>query len=226
MTVHDLVTLLPTPDVLRDRCRALPLLDTVLAPYAPLHDFSPAWAEGVAVARMDNGSGDEYAIVFDPAGVLLLGFDHECDATPWRIRPRAHWPGLLDGLPAGLARHTADPAFLFDGFLDATVCVWREPGDDAWRCGPVAFGPDASAEPDGAERLFELVTDGTGGAYTAYAEDIHELSVDRAAVSAVLAGSPLERATVLALSPTADLAAVAARARSLGFPVADDMRAA
>ncbi|MFJ7785623.1 hypothetical protein [Streptomyces fungicidicus] len=60
VTVHTQVTSLPDPEVLRARCRALALLD----------------------ALMDNGSGDQYAIAFDPAGVFLHGFGHECAATP------------------------------------------------------------------------------------------------------------------------------------------------
>lgn len=126
MTVHTLVTALPDPEVLRARCRALALLDALLDPAAPTHTFFPEWRPGVDLALMDNGSGDQYAVAFDPAGVFLHGFDHECAATPWRTWPRAHWPGLLDGLPPSLAHYPEDPEFQFEEFFDATVCVWRE----------------------------------------------------------------------------------------------------
>ncbi|MGK4584357.1 hypothetical protein [Kitasatospora sp. HPMI-4] len=219
MTVHELVTLLPEPAVLLARCRALALLDTILDEDTPTHSFVSDWREGVGLASMDNGSGDQYGIVFDPAGVFLYGFDHESDATPWREEPRAHWPGLLDGLPAALAHYSAAPELQFKGFFDATVCAWREADATTWQCGSVEFADDES---DGAGWLFSLLTDGSPEAYVEYAEDYHERPVDRDAVKAVLTGSPLNRRTVASLSSTADFETVAAQARALGYLVQDE----
>ncbi|WP_206300188.1 hypothetical protein [Streptomyces mangrovisoli] len=221
MTVRDLVPLLPEPAELRARCRAIALLDAILGPYAPTHTYRPNWRDGVDLACMDNGGGDQYAIVFDPAGVFLYGFDHESTATPWREEERAHWPGLLDGLPASLAGYPETPEFQCAGFFDATVCVWRETGDTEWRCGPVEFAPDAS---DGADWLFDVVVDRSPRAYLRFAEQYFERSVDPDAVAAILAGSPLTRRTVACLSPTVDYGAVAERARGLGHPLLDDPR--
>ncbi|MBO1414912.1 hypothetical protein [Streptomyces sp. FH025] len=220
MTVHELVAALPGPDELRARCRALALLDSIVsAPYDPDHMFAVDWRPGVDLAHMENGSGDQYAVVFDPAGVFLYGFDHESDATPWREADRAHWPGLLDGLPAPLAHYAQVPEFQFDGFFDATVCAWHETGSAGWQCGPVEF---ADGETDGANWLFELLTaaDGTR-AFVGFAEDYYERPVDREAVESVLTGAPLDRRTVAALAPDADFDAIAARARALGHPVQD-----
>ncbi|MDH6114845.1 hypothetical protein P3T36_001196 [Kitasatospora sp. MAP12-15] len=216
MTVHDLIAVLPAPAVLLERCRAFAVLDAVLDPHAPTHTFEPAWRDGVALATMENGSGDQYALAFDPAGVFLYGFDHECDATPWREQPRAHWPGLLDGLPASLARYAGEPAFQFDDFFDATVCAWRETGDTAWRCGAVVF---EDGDSDGAEWLFDLLADGGAEAYAEYASAYFGRPIDRPAVASVLAGLPLAPQTVAALDPSADFAAVAAVATAIGFPV-------
>ncbi|SDT81938.1 hypothetical protein SAMN05216371_6893 [Streptomyces sp. TLI_053] len=214
MTVRDLLPLLPDPAELRARCLGIALLDSILDRHVPTHSFVRDWREGVDLAWMDNGSGDLYAIVFDPAGVFLYGFDHESDATPWRGEDREHWPGLLDGLPASLAHYVQEPEFRFEGFFDATVCAWRESGAARWRCGPVEFAP---GETDGAEGLFGLLADGSPEAYVAFAEDCFGREVDRAAVAAVLAGAPLTRRTVEALSPGADFGAVVARARAMGF---------
>ncbi|MGK5640721.1 hypothetical protein ACSNOK_20755 [Streptomyces sp. URMC 126] len=62
---------------------------------------------------------------------------------------------------ASLAHHTAAPEFRFEGFFDATVCVWRESGATAWQHGPVEFDAD---ETDGSDRLFDLLTDGSAAA--------------------------------------------------------------
>ncbi|QLE73234.1 hypothetical protein FGW37_18035 [Streptomyces rectiverticillatus] len=221
-TVHDLIPRLPDPEALLAHCKAVAVLDITMdrdVPWGGMHAFDPHWGDGVALASMDNGSGDLYAVAFGPAGVFLYGFDHECDATPWREEPRVHWPGLLDGLPAALAAYPAEEAFLFDGFFDATLCAWRETGAGAWQCGPVVF---EDGETDGAW-LFELLADGTlearAKAYAEDAEDYWERPVDRAAVASVLAGEPLTATVVAALNPSADFAAVAAEAAALGFPV-------
>ncbi|WP_240138047.1 hypothetical protein [Streptomyces sp. MUM 178J] len=223
MTVQALLPLLPEPHVLLAQCRALALLDFILDADAPTHVFVSDWCDGVDLACMDNGSGDQYAVVFDPAGVFLYGFDHESDATPWRESPRAHWPGLLDGLPASLAHYPTAPEFQFDGFFDATVCVWREKEAKSWQCGPVEF---ASDESDGADWLFELLTDGSADAYVSFAEDYFERSIDRDAVAAILTQAPLSRRIVSSLSPTRDFAAVARHARALGYTVQDQETAA
>lgn len=49
---------------------------------------------------MCNGTGDEYSIVFSPAGAYVRVFDHESSMSPWRDResPRP-WPGLLEPVP-------------------------------------------------------------------------------------------------------------------------------
>ncbi|MEU7107376.1 hypothetical protein ABZ951_20290 [Streptomyces sp. NPDC046215] len=213
MNSPELVAELPHPAVLLERCRSLAVLDAIFAGRERTYAFDPAWGDGVALASMDNGGGDLYAVVFDPAGVFLYGFDHECDATPWREDDRVHWPGLLDGLPPALARYAAEPAFQLDGFFDATVCAWRETGDDAWRCGPVVF---EDGESDGADFLFEQLLDADGTAYADWAEDIFERPVDRAAVAAVFSGAALTPELVHQLNPEADYEEIAREAAALG----------
>lgn len=76
-------------------------------------------------------------------------------------------------------------------------------------------------ESHGAGWLFEVLTDGTAEAVCSDAEDYYERPVDRQAVDALLAGTPLNPRTVGALNPAADFEAIAERARSIGYPVAD-----
>lgn len=216
MNVHALLPRLPDPAVLAARCRAFAVLDTVLDPAAPMHVYQPGWRDGVALARMDNCSGDRWSVVFDPAGVFLHAFDHECDATPWREDERVHWPGLLDGLPASLAHYATAPDFQFEGFFDATVCVWRETGADAWLCGPVKFAADES---DGSEWLFDLLADGSPEAYVRYADECWGRTVDIEAVRDLMTGAPLTRRTAAGLSPTGNFEIMAEHVRALGHPV-------
>ncbi|MFJ8434786.1 hypothetical protein ACIQ9P_26145 [Kitasatospora sp. NPDC094019] len=129
MTVRDLPPLPPDPAELRARCLGIALLDSVLDGHAATRAFARDRRPGVDPATTDNGSGDQYAVVSEPAGAFLYGFDHESDAGPWREEDREHRPGPLDGQPASLAHCARTPESAFDGFFDATVCAWRASGD-------------------------------------------------------------------------------------------------
>lgn len=218
VTVQDLAARLPEPNALRASCRAFGVLDAVFNLRYPKYLFTAAWQQGVDLARMENGGGDHWNIVFEPAGVFLYGFDHESEATPWRDEPRAHWPGLLDGLPASLARWPKEDAFQFEDFFDATVCIWREAADTAWSCGPVEFDGHAGAT-DGSGWMFDDVAEGTAEAYLDHAESYFGRTIDAEAVGAVMAGEPLSSALVRALNADADFGAVTEVARRAGHPV-------
>ncbi|MFD8594820.1 hypothetical protein ACFV1L_07450 [Kitasatospora sp. NPDC059646] len=212
MTVEQVAAGLPGIAELRAHCRALAVLDAILLPDRPDRYFSydSRWnaAAGEQLASMRDGSGDEYAIVFTPAGVLVRGFAHEAEMSPYGHEDRQVWPGVLDEVPAVFAGQLAEPAFGDEDDVPAvTVCLWRRNADTAWRHGSIDFpaGPD----PDGADGLFALLTDRRPEAYHAHAEEYLEAEVDLAAVRAVLAGEPLTDELVAALNPglgPADLA--------------------
>jgi hypothetical protein len=219
VTVHELTARLPEPQALRAACRAFGVLDAVFNAEYPKYSFTAGWRDGVDLAGMDNGGGDDWSIVFEPGGVFIRGFDHESEATPWRDDPPEHWPGLLDGLPASLARWTEEQEFQFDEFFTATVCIWREAGDTAWRCGPVEFDGHASAA-DGSGWLFDDVVEGSVEAYLEHAKWYFEREIDEEPVRAVFAGEPLTPELVHALNPDAEFGKVAEVARRAGHPVA------
>jgi hypothetical protein len=187
VTVHDLAAALPGIGTLRDRCRALALLDAVLSPAweSRYHFFGAQGAPGEEVASMDNGSGDAYSIAFTTAGVFVRGFDHESPMSP-AVNDEELWPGLVDTVPAVFAAQVSEPSFGYEGHLEATVCLWRESGDDRWHAGDIDF--PAGDDPDGANWLFQLVVDPSG--YAAWARDYFEQDVDAAAVAEILAGRP------------------------------------
>jgi hypothetical protein len=208
--------------VLRTRSRAFAVLDCVLggAGDYPTYTFDPQWKPGVALAAMDTGSGDLYAIAFDSIGVFLYGFAHESDLSPWRDNgTKAHWPGLLDGLPPELASYPAEPSFLYEDFFDATVVVWRETADTTWQCGLVELPGDAGPDPDGADLLFAAIADGSTAAYAKHARHYFEVAVDQQAVLAVLDGAPLTAELTALLNPEADFTAIADVVALTGYPV-------
>lgn len=226
MSVYEIIPALPDVPVLRERCRALAVLEAVMDPIAPRFGYAAHWSATAEVATMDNGSGDEYAVVFTAAGAFARGFDHESPMSPYADDDFAPWPGLVDRVPEVFREFVTEPAFCDDDGAGgsvprATVVFWRESADTAWRTGPVevpADGPYGCA--DGAGYLFGMVLAGTPAAYREWAGDYYGRSVDPDAVRHVFAGRPLTEAVVAALNPAVDRVAVARAVAATGYPVA------
>lgn len=218
MTVCDVARLLPGIDQLREHCRALAMLEGILRPdwESRCYSFNAGWAPGQQMASMRNGSGDEYAIVFSSEGAYVRGFDHESPMSPY-----AHdgpWPGVVDSVPEVFQPQVEEPAFTDEvGMPVVTACLWRETGDDRWQTGEIDFPQDRD-DPDGADTLFALLTDRSPAAYARFAQDIHELPVDPAAVQRILALQPLTPSLLQALNPSATLAALAPDIAETGYP--------
>lgn len=219
MTIYDVTRALPDITTLRDRCRAMAALELVISGNEDDGYFSydPAWGPGEEAALMDNGSGDDYAIVFTPDGVFGYGFDHESRMSPWGDDGLALWPGLVEGIPDAFRPHVTEPAFCEDGVLSATAVFWRETGDTAWRAGKVEF-PDGDGDPDGADYLFEILTAGTPEAYRDFAEDYYETTLPLEAVRHIWSLRPLTQAVVDALNPGLPLTVVGPRVERAGYP--------
>lgn len=206
-TVHDIAALLPDADRLRSHLRALAALDTAIGddPRFCCYTFDAARGPGEEAALMANGAGDDFSVVFTPAGVLIHGFDHESEMSPYGTDDNQVWPGVLDEVPAALRPLLDDPAFC-DEDVDTprvTACLWREPGDTAWRTGSAIAFPPGSADPDGSGFLFHLLADRSPEAVQAHFEGYYERPVPLDAVRHVLAGHPVTPAIAKALNPTA-----------------------
>ncbi|GLW52200.1 hypothetical protein [Kitasatospora phosalacinea] len=221
MPVADLISRLPGIPAVLDRCRALAMLDAVLAPVWADRCYScdSRWAPGEVMASMRDGSGNAYRIVFSAAGAFATGFDHESALSPYRPGPGLGrpWPGLLDGVPEAFRAQLAEPAFCDgdgDGVPEATVCFWREAADPAWHTGNPAPAPDDG----GAARLFGVLLDGSPEAYRSFAEEYYEVDVALDAVRHVYALRPLTRQVVRALNPHLELAAPAGDVAEIGYP--------
>ncbi|MCG8914465.1 hypothetical protein L6E12_01470 [Actinokineospora sp. PR83] len=220
MSVSDLARRLPGIDELRDRSRAMAMVEAVLSPDRHLrhHAFHAGWGEGAQLASRDNGSGDGYSIVFSAAGAYICGFDHESPMSPYVTDDGEVWPGLLDGVPEVFQHHVVEPAFRDeDGTHAVTVCLWREAGDARWRHGTFDY-PNGDTRADGASYLFGLLTDATSAAFTDFAADYYGREIDLDAVRHVFALRPLDEAVVAALNPQVVLADLQEDIRHIGYP--------
>ncbi|MFD6354124.1 hypothetical protein [Nocardia tengchongensis] len=193
---------LPEIQVLRDRCRAMAMLDAILSPdwESRCYSFDSKWGEGEEVASMRTGSGDDWFIVFSGAGVYGRGFDHEA--------PNA--PQVLHAVPAVFEMHVGEPAFAdHDGSPRATLCFWREATDTEW---------GVAVADHGGHGLFELLIEGTPQAYQRWAEDYYETAVGLAEVEHVYALRPLTPAVVARLNPELEPADLEGDIDEIGYP--------
>ncbi len=221
MTAQDVARRLPDIPVVRDRSRSLAMLDAILSPEWEYryYSFVAAWGPEEELASMRNGSGDDYAVVFSPAGAWVGVFAHESPMSPWALEPPRPWPGVLDTVPTAFRACVQEPAFILDGVPMVSACLWRQTSDDCWRTGAIDF-PAGREDPDGSEGLLELLLDDSPEAYRRFAEDYYELRVDLAAVRQVYALRPLTQPLVTALNDQLSVADLAYDIAEIGYPTA------
>ncbi len=218
VTVYDIAAQLPSIGVLRQRCKALAVLDAIIG--GDYYTYDRAWGAAEAGA-MRNGSGEEYDIVFTAGGAFIRGVYHESpmfEHTDGRL-----WPGLLDGLPEVFQSQVTEPAFGHpDGTLNASFVLWRSASDKQWHAGnDIDFSPadDEETDPDGSW-LLDILFDDIAEKYCEHAEEVYEVGLPPSAVRHVTAFLPLTDVLIRALNPQTDPAYVRAQAEKLGYPLA------
>ncbi|MFF5262620.1 hypothetical protein ACFY4C_27120 [Actinomadura viridis] len=220
MNAAELAKRLPSIATVRALSRSFAVLDAILSPdgYAK-YAFQSGWGDGAELASMDNGSGDEYSIVFTAVGAFIRGFDHESPMSPYGNEDYALWAGLVESVPDEFAGLLTEPAFCHEGmtepFLAATVCLWRLNEDPAWRTGDIQF------DDDGSGWMFDLLAKGTPEAYCDHARHYFEVPLAVADVRAVFEHRPLDEELVRRVNPSADLAALAGALDTIGYPYAN-----
>ncbi|GAB3836974.1 hypothetical protein GCM10029963_01410 [Micromonospora andamanensis] len=224
MTVYDIAAKLPSIDVLRDRCTALAVLECIVNSGEPYYAYTRAWGDDEA-ALMNNGSGDEWAVVFTADGAFIRVFAHESAMTPYRDPDHELWPGLLDGIPSAFRPQIEEPAFGDEeGQLLATAVLWRLCGDDRWYAGeditfPALHTPYDDTAPDGSG-LLDILLDDIVDQYVTFAEDYYEIEVDPTVVEHIVAHRPLTDAVVRALNPELSVAGLHEDIATIGYPTA------
>jgi len=115
------------------------------------HFFTPHWKKELDLAEINDGSGNNLFIVFSSHGVIMKGFDHESEMSPYAREDFSIWPGIYDSTPLSLSQ------LLDDESLEKSVvtfCIWRESTDNEWKVGNVVF---PEGKDDGSEELLELI---------------------------------------------------------------------
>lgn len=202
---------LPDIEGLMRLTRSLATLDALLCPEWEFRYFSfnDQWEQGEKLALMRNGEGDDWMVLFNPAGAVLKGY-----AVHSAMAKQSPWPGIFGGLPADLAGFQHEAAFSIER---TTFCIWRHASDVSWRKAPIEAPP--GEDPDGSCGLLRFL-DGRPQTYKDWADEYFGVNVQLAAIERIYRGVPLNPDLVAALNPEAHYREVSDEIAEIGYPLA------
>lgn len=207
------LSLLPGILHLRLLSQSVAMLDAIIEPNWEMryYSFNAHWGQEEAMASMQNGSGDDYFLMFSPAGAILKGFAHESVMSPYLSEPPRVWPGVLDNVPEAFSAFLSEPAFTIS---DTTFCIWRTHSDTSWQKGNIEF-PETE-DPDGSADLLAIL-DGKPETYQQWAEYYYERPVSLAVVRHIYEHRPLSETVLELLNREQSLRNVADDAKEIGY---------
>lgn len=231
------LSLLPDVATLERVSRAMAVIWLIMHPKndpVPWYSFREFWGPGLKRAHMNNEQGDHWHLLFNSHGVILLGFDHESEMSPYSNH--GIWPGMYDGLPSEFQQALEEPAF--EANEAVTYCIWRKNTDSSWHRGQIDF-PFRTDDLLGYEfmKFPPYVADGLDGSanqLTLLLEDPHlfwEWLVDSyedpesledipiEAVNVIYAHEPLTQAMVETLKPGLKLESIRETLLETGYPL-------
>lgn len=196
------LTAFPTPETLRRICKINAALDAALQPedWLRYHFYFPERGDGLQVAKVDNGAGDDLFCIFSPAGTVLKGFDHESPLSPHAQEHYRAWPGIYDSLPTPLSALLDDPAFERE---DVTFCLWQT-ASKTWETGPVEWPPNGD---DGSGFLLGTLFP-TAENYVDWAQDYYNTAIALHPVQQVYERLTLDEETARRINPQANYPAL------------------
>ncbi len=103
---------LPDIATLRQRAKALAMLDAILSPEWEYryYSFDARWNEGEEMASMRNGSGDDWFLLFGAFGAAIKGLAHESSLAG----DPALTAAVKSQVPETFASFLNEPAFSMD----------------------------------------------------------------------------------------------------------------
>lgn len=191
------------PEVLLKRLTAYSIIDAIMnagEEYdASVYHCNTLWNAGVALFTIDDGGGDHFHVLFSENGVVIKGFGHESDLSPYNYGDDADYPayGFYAHMPPALYELLDDEA-LERGLV--TFCAWREAGDHEWQAARIDVADDWS---DGSADFLDYFSERE--AYVAWLGEYYDTEIDVATVYDILAGDAVTEEMVAVLNPKADV---------------------
>lgn len=189
------------PEQLRRNLIAMSTLDVILCSedWLRRYQYNPQWEQDAELFSISNGAGDELYLVFAPEGIIIKGFDHESEMSPYAREDGEAWPGIYEQVPPALLARLNDDSLCKE---DVTFCLWRECGDTVWNCGDV----DSSGLNDGSSFLLGMIYEAAAD-YVDWAQDYYELELPEDAVEEIYNGAVVSEDLIRSINPERDVQA-------------------
>ncbi len=165
------------------------------------------------MASMRDGCGNDYYILFNSAGAIIKGFDHESEMSPYANEPKKVWKGVLDDVPKDFEKFLTQPAFDIE---DATFCIWRRYKDSSWQIGEIDYPDDENS--DGMEDLL-FALDGDPSTYKNFAEEYYEQEIPISSVESVYRHESLSNKLVKTLNRDISIEDLQEDIEEIGYPI-------
>jgi hypothetical protein len=210
------LALLPDIESLCKLTQSLAMLEAILCPRFDLryYAFNSKWDVGQMMASMNNGGGDEYFILFNQAGAIIKGFDHESEMSPYASESMTLWLGLLDHIPEEFQAFLSELAFKVE---DTTFCCWRRYIDRDWQTGHINY-PSGNEGADGSNWMLSNL-DGNPVTYQEWAEDYHGRKIDLELVRRLYQHQSLTAEIVQGLNEELLLSDLVRDVEEIGYPL-------
>ncbi|MED1783879.1 hypothetical protein P4V43_18830 [Brevibacillus fortis] len=202
------------PEALKQRLLILSAMDIVLCQedWLRRYQFDPQWDENTTFANVSNGAGDDLFILFTPEGVIVKGFDHESEMSPYAREEYEVWPGIYEQVPPALLNQLEDEAVTKE---DVTFCLWRESTDHVWKTGDVH---NPQGLDNGSDFLLGMIYDNPDD-YVEWAEAYYEIKVSLDVVSYIFTNTSITKEMMMELNPEVDLEIAIKELQAIGFTV-------
>ena len=214
MVMKSTLSVLRDVTSLRRKAQALAVLDAIMSPdwQYRYYSFNSQWDAGEMMASRKNGSGDELYALFNPAGAILKGFDHESFMSPWAREDHSLWPELFGRVPGEFQAFLKEPAF---DIPSTTFCIWRRNADSFWQVGNIEY-PDGDENSDGSEEQLALFAGGPE-LYVEFAKEYFEQAIPLEPVNQVYRHEALTETLIKQLNPQAELASLEPELAEIGY---------
>ncbi|MDR0270579.1 hypothetical protein [Paenibacillus sp.] len=209
---------LPEPKILKKLMRIQAALNIILCQddWLRYHYYVQTWNDDVSMAKIDDGSGNHFIILFSSKGTIIKGFDHESELSPYAQDEHEVWPGIYEFVPHGLLSLLDDEAVEKN---DVTFCVWHEHNDVRWQTGKVKIPKEAD---DGFGFFLNTICH-TPKDFVEFAEDYFEITPLMDIVEKIYKHFPITVEMIRLLNPESDSEEVLRELESSGLLSTEDL---
>jgi len=200
---------LPAPDEMLRKSKSLAMLDAIYCQQWDLRYFShhSKWGDAEEMGSMRDGEGNDYFILFSPAGTAMKGCFLDAGTQGVDLINEIH-----SSMPARFSDFMHEPAFSMD---ESSFVAWFDDAHHTW----IKIGASHNLETadDGSAWLTQWIRKGAGF-YREWAAHYYEEPIDLGLVEHVFSFQPLDIVSIRRLGLKLDEHQLFEDIDEIGYP--------